>query len=573
MATVNNVVVPNFPPSTLGGTDSFTFIWKLTRALKKAGWKYIASSNGVSKDTSGNPANDYWNTTFGTVGVLTSSGSGAAINAAVNGRALVTGLTLTSGDKGRFLVFPSVSATDAYQIEEVNTGTGEAKIDARAVAVVANPGPLNWEIRDVCDPLETYPSGLTSVSAWWCARGPSILRIPITAAPVAGLTSYMTFLRGENVVQATTGAEGEIRGWVFNSTTNTGYLVVHPRVRGSGTGPYGWDTGNVVTGSLTGSTVTQVGTNIEYRAEVVYWKANNLSTGSAFYGWFDPTVDRTFSDSNHLTGSTATVAPGGATGANDFPVYALVGVGTSTTGGHQRWVANSLGYGNAQIMVADCIEEEKYTADGSLTCAVTLIASGVPYTGFCFQVLDDGEDGDLYPYIIGHAAASGTGNYPSVNQRTGLGTATIDVNGRVFSCESQNLGWRNGTNNGPYQTFWRGWYNRGLAGDVQLVYEMIVDGCGQSNASNANALTLNSTPGTPERLQTTPGFVKLRRPIPLAAINRKQRKGTVRYWWTVQGGASNDTYDNKKYVQLDYSTDWGAGVVGPWDGVTMPVGY
>jgi hypothetical protein len=39
---------------------AFSAIWKLTRALKKAGWTYQSSGDGTSKDTTGNAANDKW---------------------------------------------------------------------------------------------------------------------------------------------------------------------------------------------------------------------------------------------------------------------------------------------------------------------------------------------------------------------------------------------------------------------------------------------------------------------------------------------------------------------------------
>lgn len=41
-------------------TDSFSVIWKMTRAMKKAGWTYKASGNGTSKDTTAVATNDLW---------------------------------------------------------------------------------------------------------------------------------------------------------------------------------------------------------------------------------------------------------------------------------------------------------------------------------------------------------------------------------------------------------------------------------------------------------------------------------------------------------------------------------
>lgn len=39
---------------------AFSAIWKLTRALKKAGWTYLSSSDGTAKDTTGVAASDKW---------------------------------------------------------------------------------------------------------------------------------------------------------------------------------------------------------------------------------------------------------------------------------------------------------------------------------------------------------------------------------------------------------------------------------------------------------------------------------------------------------------------------------
>jgi hypothetical protein len=53
-----NVYFTNFAlPST---SHAFSAIWKLTRALKKAGWTYLASGDGTAKDTSGAAASDRW---------------------------------------------------------------------------------------------------------------------------------------------------------------------------------------------------------------------------------------------------------------------------------------------------------------------------------------------------------------------------------------------------------------------------------------------------------------------------------------------------------------------------------
>src|ERR1700743_539330 len=115
-----DIVFPNI--DLVSSNNAFQVIWKMTRAMKKAGWTYKASGDGTSKDTSGTATSDLW-----------------------------------GGN--------------------------------------ANPA------------LDTNPFGsiaASSVAGWWCAQGPTTLKIPISAAP-SGL-----FIRGEKVTQATSSAEGEL---------------------------------------------------------------------------------------------------------------------------------------------------------------------------------------------------------------------------------------------------------------------------------------------------------------------------------------------------------------------------
>jgi len=92
-----NIVVPN---NNSSGVDQFYQGWKLTRAMKAAGWKYLGSSSGVSgdgKETTGNPVLDLW----GPGGVVdggiqdgSQTGSGAAIAGSPSSKHItVTGLT------------------------------------------------------------------------------------------------------------------------------------------------------------------------------------------------------------------------------------------------------------------------------------------------------------------------------------------------------------------------------------------------------------------------------------------------------------------------------------------------
>ena len=191
---MTNTYFVNFALNTTG--DVFSGIWKLTRALKKAGWTYKSSSDGSAvKDTTGIAANDTWG---------------------------------------------------------------------------GNADPA----------LDTYPA-FGALPAWWNAQGPSTLKIPI------GTASTGTFIRGENITQATTGAQGELISYLWDIPTSQGYLVVAPRVDGAGADPHGWNHVNIITGALSGATITPNATIIEYVREIVFAKGTDLLSGNIFYQCVD----------------------------------------------------------------------------------------------------------------------------------------------------------------------------------------------------------------------------------------------------------------------------------------------
>jgi hypothetical protein len=571
MPTINNVFAPNYQALGYTGGVAFDRLWKLSRSLKKAGWKYLASSNGSSKNPSvGSPtaATDLWNQTPGVVGPITNNsplglGTGS-IAAPTRGRATITGLTgIVASDKGRFLEFTNATTSsnnNPFQIEEVISSTS-VRVDARSIPISAdaNNGLLQWVIRDPMG--ETYPTGLDSVACWWLAQGPSFLRIPITATPVAGPSGYV-FLRGENIVQTTTGAEGEIRGVYFDSTTNTGYLAVYPRLRGTGSGVYGWDTTNVITGSLTGSTVTQNGTAIEYRHELVIFKSTNTTHAAVSIGYFDPVADASdmFSAKVSAVGCTATNAPGyGGTG-NSYPTFAWAMHGSNVTSpAHQLIGSSGSVVGNAQIIAVDCIEEQNYSADGSFILAVgDYNITGGRYGGLVFMAVDDGEDGDLQPWVTNTLVAFQNGD------RGNVGTNILQ---QVDNWCSNTLAF-GAVNNGSFGG-WRGWVRRGLPsaswasstwGEFVCAAEFVTGPINPFTWDTAN----------PESIAYSATQKKTRIPVRLLKYGApKMRKGTLRYIWLVSGGSANTTYDNKQYIQFGATASTGCAVT-IWDGVTTP---
>lgn len=566
MATINNVLIPNLAPLSVSGPSNY--FWSLTRGAKKAGYKYRASGDGSSKDTSGNPASDLWNQTPGSAGASVASGAAAAIQAPSRGRATVTGLTgITTAHKGMYLVI-SGSGTPAnnnpLQIEEILSATS-VRVDARTFAVAADAGPLNWVIRNPVG--ETYPAGLTSATAWWLGEGASVLKIPIAAAPVAG-ASGNNLLKGENIVQASTGAEGEFISWVFDPASSTGYLVVAPRLRGTGAGVFGWDTGNVITGDVSGATVTHSGTALEYRHQVVIWKNNNDTNGSIFLGSFEPVGDSAemFSTLAGSAGCTATVAPGGGGTGNAFPAHGALMWGSNTTGTGHIWRGNSAtGIGLGQVMVADAIEEQDYTADGTwhVVMNTSHIAGNGAHNWFSFMRMDDPEDGDLDPYIIVHPQIIQT---LYTNTRTSLGA--VESAGSVFGTNTcintMRTAW------GTTRTMAHCWVRRGLSGEFYQDLEQTGQAASQTSSA-AFVLSLNDT--DPARIQAAPTSVpaKVMEPCSFASVQvlRKIVKGSCKWAFVTQGGTGLQLYNGGSLIQLN-GTSPGT-VVGPWDLSTIPL--
>lgn len=577
--TTNHVIIPNFPPTTTA--NIFNLYWKLTRALKKAGWKYLCSGDGTTKDTSADPVNDKWNGTGvgATAGIVTNAGAAAAsIAAPTRGRATVTGLTgIVATDKGKFLVITGAATganNHSHQIEEIISSTS-VRIDARTFAVAsdANNGSLTWAIRDPANSGETYPSGtLAGVAAWWAGRGPSTLKIPITSAPVAGAGGF-TFVRGENISQASSTFEGEIVGWVFDGVSS-GYLVVAPRLRGTGAGIYGLTDGQVITGGTSGSTVTQNGTALEYRHEIVIWKqSGNETAGSIFHCIYEPVAEaaqNAFSSIAGQAGATATVAPGGSTttannGSNNgFPTFGWVQLGQGA-GTHTNWtgISTAVTNGNAQIMCVDAIEEQNYSADASWTIAhAVLEVPGGGHLGHGFYRMDDGEDGDLDPYIT---LTSSANQVLYTNSRTTAGANRGSGASEVFQ---QNLT-ANTTNQG---SMFRGWRRRGLSGDVAGNQQDFEIGIIFANSTQARLLTL--VVADFEKVATAATTtVRVREPIWMISSQsaRKMRKGTIRWMYMVQGNNGTDLFDNKQWIQLSPTNV--PFIVGPWDGTTTAVTF
>lgn len=533
MATVNHVRVSNIALDSAATSRSLW--WNLTRAMKKSGWKFKASGNGTTKISNSDPAADQLG-----AGTVSNAGAAAAsITAIANGRATVTGLAgIVATDKGKFLLFSgagTAASNNQHQIEEVLSATS-VRIDARNFAVVApdaNNGVITWSVRDPLGDLYSSFSAAIAGTAWWCAQGPSILRIPITAA------STGLFIRGEKITQATTLAEGEFLGYIFSA--GTGYLVVAPRLRGSGTGVHGWQTGFTITGANSGATVPQSGTAIDYVYEMVY-----VGAGQLFIGQFDTVADAAeMFSALAVSVATASVAPGGS---GTFPTKAWVVWGSAPTTGSSLQLTGSGLFHRAHTICADAIPEAGYSADGSWSLLYSnqqVTASPSGFNVFGFQRLNDTEDGDLAPYVSLYPTGA-------VGTRT-AGPATPVVNNTdfgqlTFSAVS-------------------GWRRRGLTLDTFLTFNtalLTLSGASLASVMSQNAVEMY-------KIATgTDATARVREPIWLVstALGTKMYKGTLKWLYWFFGDQATDVYGtDPAWVQIGTGTSGvSTAVIGPADG-------
>jgi hypothetical protein len=557
---MGNVVVANFLP--VSSNDARCSTWKLTRALKAAGWVTKASSDATTKDTSGTYNGDKWN--GGSSAISGQSGSAATIAAAVNNQVTLTGLTgmtTTSSNHWIYLSGAANAGNDGYfKIVRYVSATSVIIYNPTGVYPDANSGSISWQELDPL--LETYSSvtgGFLQNGSWITMQGPSTLKVPLTSAPTG------TFVKGENVTQTTSGAQGEIIGSMFDSATTSGYLVIMPRVDGTGGGVHGWDSTDVITGAISGATATPSGTVVEYARELVFW---NSSTSIAQMTGYLQTCDTVAESTQRFSylaanaaGCTATVCPGGGGTSNTFPTigYVFVGTGGATstqTFGNVNFTGT---LSNTQIMCADATYDTGRSADGSWTIAIgTPSVNSGSYIGYCFTRCDDTEDGDVDPYVM-YAPSNDAAYSPS---RTSGGTSYTS-GGESFTANNNAVF---GNNN------FRGWRRRGMSsGDAYQNFMGALLATGY-NGGGGNVMNQNTTtPDTIATMQSTTVYVAEPLWVVSAQAGSKMRKGTARWIRVINFGNGTDTYGNKSWIQLDNTTAGPAFVCGPWDGSSTPV--
>lgn len=407
--------------------------------------------------------------------------------------------------------------------------------------------------------LDTYPTALDSVVAWWCARGPSTVLLAMTSAPANGTGPFQ---RGEAVTQATSGATGQFLGYVFDAGTSSGWAIIMPR-----TGTF--DGTHVVTGGSSGATFTATGAKTFYR-EIVLWKANDKVNGSFYYICADSSAEsaQLFSSLMANAGCTATIAPGGATAAgNLFPALAIAHVGTAAVNGgaaatHNAWIGVTSGMGNYQAVAFNATPAAGVTADG--TAYLVISNGGTQAYGIGIFALDDAEPGDVDPYALFSPSSQTQSSFSRI---TSGGPSGSGITWAVIA----------GTNSS-----WRGYAGRGnassgnnAANDVATSLQIeagVFYGSGTIGAvaNAAKTRRVSNHPAASPPLIRDSFKLSSDGTAGVSGGGVKVEKGTPRHAVLVPVGSAFQTFDSKNWLTvLSVSAGTTPAVGFRYDGVTV----
>ncbi len=521
-------------------------------------------------------------TTFTT----TTSGQSTLIN--------VTGLSgLSSADIGRYLVIinaASAANNGSWYIVSVGSASTCTIYNPNAVASDANNGSIQWtEFNPLTSVYPSYLQAANGQGAWLDLQGPTIVKIPLAGAAPTG-----SFIRGENVTQTTTGAQGECLGVVTDTGGGTGFMVIAPRVVGTGAqagavATYGWNSSanpDTITGGFSGATInTPVSGSvpIAYISETV-WNKSTANDGYIFHQRIDQnsstesatstTTGRFSTMANTLSQVTSIVPPGGSTGGSPATNgFAAAWTGTyvvAGTGGNGSSTATNAGYwiynaptspGKAQLLAANNIEQQGISQDGSWLYLQSCNSAGFQCSSYLR--MDNQEDGDLDPYVHqGHWA----GPISSAATRTqddgaSAGSATDNMN--------TGQAWINGpaTNHG-----FKGFRRRGLSGETYNYFSPAI-----LYDFGATVFPLTTNTGNPDQVGTASVTTYVRdqlwlylTPYTAQLATGRMRKGTPRWLQLCQGPAVLSTFDSEQWIVLSANSSNTCFVAGPYDGATTP---
>lgn len=527
--------------------------------MKKAGARYRASGDGSTKNTTAtpenaNPGSDLWNGSGGTVPGQT--GSAASLTTKTLDDITVTGLAnMLPASEGRYLTLIGADSSGnngSFQIVKYLSSSSVVLRNASAVASDANNGSISWTETDPT--LESYPTGLNTVAAWWVCELSRTVRIPVT------LITDGPFVRGEKVVQANTGAEGELVGIAWDNPNNS-YAVILPR-----RGTFSDAPSDTFTGSFSNAVATPSGAALAtFVEEFVIAKTTDRYNGWLFTQRIAVETENTqrFSYLAHnASGCTATVAPGNGGTGNGFPTVAftLRGNAASTS---QPFIATvtsptgSVGDAKISIVATHNFGTETRSPDPSfwMTVPAPGLSTGQSIGGIGHFWCEDTDPGDVDPVIWFNPVSSSGHTRTSLSL---LGEATTWSNNTPFNSVSNNV--------------FQGWRRRGFStGDSWIATYR--PGFWRTPETSNHIFTHN--PADPEKPASYPGtsyFV--RDPMLLASLVAfsKTRKGRPRWMFWVPTGSVYDLWEGKQFLQVcPPDTFVGGVVIGPWDGSTNPI--
>jgi hypothetical protein len=486
----------------------------------------------------------------------------------------------TGPEEGNFLCLSgalSVFNNGPYQITKT-LGPDSCWVRIpRGSASDGNNGSISWVQKDPT--LESLSNIVQwGQGCWITLRGPSMMKMPFTG----GISAASNFLVGEKVTQVSTGAEGELVGVTVDSA-GTGWLVVSPQVKGTGTEyDFGWDLTAIVGVSSTAQ-VTPTGIQ-EFQKEVQFATANDANWTKGGYCFVSMTRKDTeqrhqlwVRSRNSLC--TALLSPGFSsatdTDGNTFPTQAFVIVG-AVAGAQDNWsrhaydpATNALG--KSQISCANALRRQNQSADGTFT--LLQYNTNVNHAGgFSYQRMDNQEEGDVDPWWF---YAHNTANMWNTSRTGSAGTTAFNVF-TTYGALSQT----NTASRGGLMTRARGvGYKelQGAAGNGSVLMFQVTDG-GLTASTGGYCATWYQGSSDPQYVASSATNDKriLEKITVMGLVaSNKFIKGTCRWLYHATQAGSNilDTYGNKQWVvgapgALTYFSQ--PLVFGPWDGKSTP---
>lgn len=402
---------------------------------------------------------------------------------------------------------------------------------------------------------------LDSRSAWWCAELPSTVKLGIGAASVG------TFLPGETIAQATSGATGELLGYVISDDGTAGWVIIMPH---AGT----FDGTHAITGAKSSATVTATSYTL-LRRQIVLAKNTTVTSGWIFYeAVTQAEIDASsntalFSDlAADAANCTATTAPGNsASGSNRFPSFGIPQIG-APEGSGQPFFGISANFGHAQITATNMTPAVDTSADGTWFAAIWDAGNNI-YRMLSFMRLDFTESGDIDPFVVTSATSESASS--ATAGRAGATPGAAVTGGSFFGLLGVGVG-----------TPAKGYCARatGTMGSGLDVFSPFICGAtyniGLTSSTSANAQSVNATHPPKIRNHPDAGVVDkypIERLKVTSIVNSiTMRKGVCRHLAEHPSASINDTVDGKKWLVLvpNNSNSNPALIIGPMDGSTTP---